>query len=49
LMGLLQWRTNPDAFALLFHGFGLFALICGALLLLVGGLWVRRIANSVAL
>jgi tight adherence protein B len=49
IMALWQWRTNPDAFALLFHGFGLFALICGALLLLFGWFWVRRIVNSIAL
>jgi tight adherence protein B len=49
VMGLLQWRTNPDAFSLLFHGFGLFALICGAFLLLIGGFWMRRIVNSIAL
>jgi tight adherence protein B len=49
VMGLLQWRTNPDAFSLLFHGFGLFSLICGGFLLLIGGFWVRRIVNSIAL
>jgi tight adherence protein B len=49
LMGLWQWRTNPQVFALLFHGFGLFSLICGAVLLLVGGFWVRRITNAIAL
>jgi tight adherence protein B len=49
VMGLLQWRTNPDAFALLFHGFGLFALICGLVLLLAGVFWVRRIVNTIAL
>jgi tight adherence protein B len=40
LMGLWQWRTNPEAFALLFSGFGLFALICGAVLMLIGGFWM---------
>ena len=49
VMGLLQWRANPDAFFLLFHGFGLFALICGALLLVIGGFWMRRLVNSIAL
>jgi tight adherence protein B len=49
LMGLWQWRTNPAAFSLLFHGFGLFALICGGFLLLAGWYWVRRIVNSIAL
>jgi tight adherence protein B len=48
-MGLLQWRTNPDAFAQLFHGFGVFALVCGAVLMLIGGFWVRRLVNSIAL
>ena len=49
VMGLWQWRTNPDAFALLFHGFGLFALICGAVLMLIGAFWMRRIVNTIAL
>lgn len=48
LMGLWQWRTNPEAFALLFHGFGLFALVCGAFLLMIGWFWLRRIVNSIA-
>ena len=49
VMGLWQWRTNPDAFALLFRGFGLFALICGAVLMLIGAFWMRRIVNNIAL
>jgi tight adherence protein B len=49
VMALIQWRTNPEAFALLFHGFGLFALICGVGMLLAGIFWVRRIVNSIAL
>jgi tight adherence protein B len=49
VMALLQWRTNPDAFALLFHGFGLFALICGVVLMLGGVFWVRRIVSAIAL
>jgi tight adherence protein B len=49
LMGLWQWRTNPDAFSLLFHGFGLFVLLCGAFLLLIGGFWMRRIVKSISL
>jgi Flp pilus assembly protein TadB len=49
VMALIQWRANPEAFALLFHGFGLFALICGIVMLLAGVFWVRRIVKSIAL
>ena len=49
LMALLQWRTNPDNFALLTHGPGLTALIVAGILMLIGGFWVHRIVNSIAL
>ncbi len=49
LMALLQWRTNPDNFALLLHGPGLTALIVAGILMLIGGFWVHRIVNSIAL
>jgi tight adherence protein B len=48
LMALLQWRMNPETFALLFHGPGLTALIVAGILMLVGGFWVHRIVNSIA-
>jgi tight adherence protein B len=49
LMALVQWRTNPEMFALLTHGAGLVALIIAGILMVLGGLWVRKIVNSVAL
>jgi tight adherence protein B len=49
LMALVTWRTNPDNFALLTHGAGLVALIVAGVLMVLGGLWVRKIANSIAL
>jgi tight adherence protein B len=49
VMGLWQWRVNPEAFSMLFHGIGLIALFIGAVLMLVGWMWVRKIVNSVAL
>ena len=36
LMALLQWRTNPDNFALLTHGAGLVALIVAGILMVLG-------------
>jgi len=47
-MALWQWRTNPDTFALLLHGGGRVALIIGAILMLLGTVWVRRIATSLS-
>ena len=49
LMALVQRLTNPDNFALLTHGAGLVALVVAGVLMVLGGLWVRKIANSVAL
>ena len=49
VMSLIQWRTNPEAFALLFQGIGMVALICGAVSMLIGWFWVRRLVNSIAL
>ena len=49
VMGLIQWRTNPAAFALLFQGIGVVALFCGAVMMLIGWFWVRRLVNSIAL
>ncbi len=48
-MLLWQWRVNPDNFELLTEGAGLILLAIGAILLVIGSLWVRRIVNSVAL
>ena len=45
-MALWQWRTNPDDFALLFHGAGLAALFAAGVLMLVGWLWIRRVVNA---
>ena len=49
VMALWQWRLNPEAFSLLFEGFGLVLLLTGAFLLLIGWLWIRKIVNGVAL
>ncbi len=49
LMLAWQWRANPDNFELLTYGVGLMALAVGGILMVVGGLWVHRIVNSVAL
>jgi len=48
-LALWQWRANPDTFALLFHGFGLVALIAAGIILALGSFWVRGIVNSIAL
>jgi tight adherence protein B len=48
-LALWQWRANPDNFALLFHGFGLVALVAAGIILALGSFWVRRIVNSIAL
>jgi tight adherence protein B len=45
LIGLLEWRTNPDGFAALFSGLGLVFLILAGVLMVVGTLWIRKIAS----
>jgi tight adherence protein B len=45
LIGLLEWRTNPDGFAHLFSGLGLVFLGLAVVLLFVGTLWIRKIAT----
>lgn len=49
LLLVWQWRVNPDNFALLTHGAGLAALIVAGILMILGGTWVYKIVNSVAL
>jgi tight adherence protein B len=49
LMAFWQWRMNPVSFALLTHGGGLVALGIGAILMILGTLWIRRIVNSLAI
>lgn len=49
LLLLWQWRVNPENFELLTHGAGLFALCVAGVLILLGGMWVRKTVNSVAL
>jgi tight adherence protein B len=49
LMALLQWRTNPDNFALLTHGGGLVAVMVAGILMILGTFWVHKIVNSLAL
>ena len=49
LMLLWQWRTNPDNFELLTYGLGLVALCFAGILMILGGIWVHKIVNSVAL
>ena len=49
VMLLWQWRVNPDNFALLTEGVGLIALGIAGILILLGGLWVHKVVNSVAL
>jgi tight adherence protein B len=45
LIGLLEWRSNPDGFAHLFSGLGLVFLCLAMVLLLVGTFWIRKIAS----
>ena len=45
LIGLLQWRTNPEGFAHLFSGLGLMFLGLAVVLLFVGTLWIRKLAT----
>jgi tight adherence protein B len=49
LMALWQWKVNPESFALLTHGIGLVALGCAGVFMILGTVWVRRLANSIAL
>lgn len=49
LMGVWQWRSNPETFALMTHGGGLVALILAGILVVVGTIWTHRIVNSLAL
>jgi tight adherence protein B len=49
LMLVWQWRTNPDNFELLTYGLGLIALCFAGILMILGGIWVHKIVNSVAL
>jgi len=42
-------RANPEMFALLTHGIGLFALGVAGILMVLGWLWMRKIVKSVAL
>jgi len=49
LMLVWQWRTNPDNFELLTYGLGLVALCFAGILMILGGIWVHKIVNSVAL
>jgi tight adherence protein B len=45
LIGLLEWRTNPEGFAHLFSGLGLMFLGLAVVLLFVGTVWIRKIAS----
>jgi tight adherence protein B len=45
LIGVLEWRTNPDGFAHLFTGLGLVFLGLAVVLMVVGTLWIRKIAT----
>ncbi len=49
LMLVWQWRANPDNFELLTYGVGLIALCFAGILMILGGIWVHKIVNSVAL
>jgi tight adherence protein B len=49
LMLVWQWRTSPDNFELLTYGLGLIALCFAGILMILGGIWVHKIVNSVAL
>ena len=45
-MGGFLWATNPDYIGTLFEStFGIVALIAGSLLMLAGGIWLRKIVN----
>ena len=48
VMGLWQWRANPESFAAMTRGGGLVALVIAGVLMVVGTFWVRRIVNSLA-
>lgn len=47
VMLLWQWRANPDNFDLLLHGAGLVAFVIAGILMVLGGMWVRKVVNSV--
>jgi tight adherence protein B len=49
LMALLQWRSNPKMFVLLTQVPGVFAVIVGGILMIIGWFWLRRLVNSIAL
>lgn len=49
VMLVWQWRVNPENFELLTEGAGLFALGIAGVLIVLGGLWVHKVVNSVAL
>ena len=49
LMLLWQWRVNQANFELLTYGVGLVALFVAGILMILGGIWVHKIVNSVAL
>jgi tight adherence protein B len=49
LMLLWQWRVNRANFELLTYGVGLVALCIAGILMILGGIWVHKIVNSVAL
>ena len=49
LMLLWQWRVNRANFELLTYGVGLIALFVAGILMILGGIWVHKIVNSVAL
>ena len=49
LMLLWQWRVNQANFELLTYGVGLIALFVAGILMILGGIWVHKIVNSVAL
>jgi tight adherence protein B len=49
LMLLWQWRVNRANFELLTYGVGLVALFVAGILMILGGIWVHKIVNSVAL
>jgi tight adherence protein B len=49
LMLVWQWRVNRANFELLTYGVGLVALCIAGVLMILGGIWVHKIVNSVAL
>jgi tight adherence protein B len=45
LIGFLEWRSNPEGFNHFFSGLGLVALCIAAMLMIIGTVWLRRIAS----